>query len=120
MNSMPGSPQSSESTDINPEINIDFEENFPFQGNVISEIYQRPDKSLFQEPQQLDSLINAGNLVQKFLPKLIDIDKILKGDSKESSQRYTLSCHSKRHIGRLHNQPLLQVHLSVFSSEYIA
>ena len=37
-------PGSSENTDINPEINIDFEENSPFQG-VISETYQRPDKS---------------------------------------------------------------------------
>ena len=45
-----GSSQSSESTDINPEINIDFEENSPFQEGVILETYQRPDKSFFQEP----------------------------------------------------------------------
>ena len=31
--------------DISPEINIDFEENSPFQEAVISETYQRPDKS---------------------------------------------------------------------------
>ena len=29
-------PESSESTDINPEINIDFEENLPFQEGVVS------------------------------------------------------------------------------------
>ena len=34
----------SQSSDINPEINIDFEENSPFQEGVISEIYQRPDR----------------------------------------------------------------------------
>ena len=45
---------------------------------MISEIYQRPDKSCFQEPQELDSLINTGKLAQKFLPKQPDIDKILK------------------------------------------
>ena len=47
---IPGSSQSSESTDINPEIYIDFEENLPFQEGITSEIYQRPAKSFFQEP----------------------------------------------------------------------
>ena len=55
---------SSESRDINPEINIDFEENSPFQEGVISEAYQRPNKSFFQEPQELEGLVNTGNLVQ--------------------------------------------------------
>ena len=30
--------------DINPELNTDFEENFPFQEGVIWETYKRPDK----------------------------------------------------------------------------
>ena len=55
--------------DFGPEINVDFKENSPFQEGVISEMYQRPDKSCFQEPQELDSLINVGRLVQKFLLK---------------------------------------------------
>ena len=46
----PGSSQSSESTDINPEINMNFKENSLFQEGVILEMYQRPDKSFFQEP----------------------------------------------------------------------
>ena len=46
----PRSSESSESTDINPEINIDFEENSPFQEGIVSETYQRPEKSFFQEP----------------------------------------------------------------------
>ena len=37
--------QSSPSTEnINPDINLDFEENSPFQEGVISEAYQRLDK----------------------------------------------------------------------------
>ena len=44
---------------------------------MISERYQRPDKSYFQEPQELDSLIHTGNLVQKFLLKQVDIGKML-------------------------------------------
>ena len=63
---------------INLELNMDFEENSPFQEGVISETYQRPDKSFFQESQELESLISTGRLVQKFLPKQADIDKILK------------------------------------------
>ena len=41
-------------------------------------MYQRPDKSYFQEPQELESLINTGRLVETFLLKQADIDKLLK------------------------------------------
>ena len=41
-------------------------------------MYERPDKSYFQEPQELESLINTDSLLQKVLPKQADIDKILK------------------------------------------
>ena len=57
---------------------MDFEDTFPFQEGVISETYQRPDKSYFQEPQELESLINTVRLVQMFLPKQTDFDKELK------------------------------------------
>ena len=67
-----------ENIDISPEINIDFEENSPFQERVILETYQRPNKSFFKEPKELEGLVNTGNLVQKCLPKQTDINKILK------------------------------------------
>ena len=60
--------------DIDPELNMDFEENSPFQEGVISEMYQRPDKSYFQEPQELEGWINTGGHIQK----QADIDKMLK------------------------------------------
>ena len=41
-------------------------------------MYQRPDKSYFQEPKELEGLVNTGRLVQKFSPKQADINKILK------------------------------------------
>ena len=63
--------------DISPELNIDFEENSPFQEGVILETYQRPDKSFFEEPHKLEGLLNTGKPVQKFLPKKADIYKIL-------------------------------------------
>ena len=54
----------------------DIEENPPFQENIISEIYERPDKSYFQEPIELKDLIDTKNII-RFLPKQTDIDKIL-------------------------------------------
>ena len=72
-------PQSSQSStnikNINP--NFDFKENSPFQEGVMSETFQRPDKSFFQEPKELGSLISKGNLINKYLPKQTDIEKIL-------------------------------------------
>ena len=72
------SSDSSESKNINTDINIDFKENSPFQEGVILVAYQRPDKSFFQEPWELQSLVNTNNLRQKSLPKQPNIDKILK------------------------------------------
>ena len=57
--------------------NVDIEENSPFQEGIISEIYERPDMSYVQEPQELKDLIDTTKLIQKFLPKQTDIDKIL-------------------------------------------
>ena len=69
-------PQGSPDIDnINP--NFDFEENSPFQEGIMSETFQRPDKSFFQEPKKLGNLINKENLIHKYLPKQIDIDKML-------------------------------------------
>ena len=57
--------------------NVDIEENLPFQEGIISETYERPDRSYVQEPYELKDLIDSTKLVQKFLPKQMDIDKIL-------------------------------------------
>ena len=56
---------------------IEIEENSPFQEGIISEIYERPDNSYVQEPQELTDLIDTTKLIQKYLPKQTDIDKIL-------------------------------------------
>ena len=59
---------------VNPNINFDFEENSPFQEGVMSKMFQRLDKSFFQEPRDF---VNKGNFIHKYLPKQMDIDKIL-------------------------------------------
>ena len=70
------SPESKPNT--KSKIDVEFEENSPHQEGIISEFYQRPYKSYFQELKELDSLVNTSRLVQNFLPKHADIDKILK------------------------------------------
>ena len=57
--------------------NIDFEENSPYQKGIILKLYERLEKSYIQEPSELKDLIDITKLVQKFLPKQPDIDKIL-------------------------------------------
>ena len=56
---------------------VEIEENSPFQEGIISEMYERPHTSYVQEPQELKDLIDTTKLIQKFLPKQTDIDKIL-------------------------------------------
>ena len=56
---------------------VEIEKNLPFQEGIISEIYERPDNSYVQEPQELKDLIDTTKLVPEYLPKQTDIDKIL-------------------------------------------
>ena len=56
---------------------INFEENSSHQEGIISETYERPDKSYIQKPTELKDLIETTKLIQRFLPKQADIDKIL-------------------------------------------
>ena len=63
--------------ELDLEINKGFEENSPYQEGIISEIYQRPDKSQIVDPPELIDLVNTDWIVQKYLPKQTDIDRIL-------------------------------------------
>ena len=56
---------------------VEIEENSPFQECIILEIYERPNTSYGQEPQELKYLIDTTKLILKSLPKQTYIDKIL-------------------------------------------
>ena len=75
-NLQPNSPENK--PHAKPKIDVEFEENSSHQEGIISEFYQRSNKSYFQEPKDLESLVNTSRLVQKHLPKQADIDEILK------------------------------------------
>ena len=56
--------------ELDLEINKDFEENSPYQEGIISEIYQRPDKSQIVDPPELIDLVNTERIVQKIFTKI--------------------------------------------------
>ena len=75
-------PQNSESkAGTSSKIDIEFNENSLYQEGIISKAYQRPDKSYFQEPKELESLVNTNRLVQADIDKILKIiqHKVLKG-----------------------------------------
>ena len=43
---------------------IEIKGNSPFQEDIISEVYERPDKSYFQELIELKDLIDTNNIIQ--------------------------------------------------------
>ena len=57
--------------------NVDFEEYSPHQEGIITETYISPDQSYIEQPQELTNLVNTSKVVQKYLPRQADIDKIL-------------------------------------------
>ena len=59
------------------ERNLDFEENSPHQEGIITEMYESPDKSDLEQPQELSDLVDSTKIIHKYLPKQVDIDKIL-------------------------------------------
>ena len=64
-------------TDTGKDPNLDFEENLPHQEGIITEMYESPDQSYIEQPHKLSDLVYSTKLVQKYLPKQVDIDKIL-------------------------------------------
>ena len=56
---------------------LDFEENSSHQEGIILETYINLDQMYFERPQELIDLVNTTKLVQKYLPRQMDIDKIL-------------------------------------------
>ena len=81
------------------------------------EIYERPDNSYVQEPQELTDLIDTSKLIQKYLPKQMDIDKILDIIKRKVLKGTHLPLASQRNPSRLLEQPLFQRSVFVFVSE---
>ena len=57
--------------------------------------------SYIQEPQELKDLIDTTKLIQTFLPKQMDIDKILDIIKRKVFKGYTLTPYHQRNSSRL-------------------
>ena len=62
-------------TGIGPD--LDFEENSAHQEGIITEMYESPDKSYLDQPQELTDLVDSTKLIHKYLPKQVDTDRIM-------------------------------------------
>ena len=40
-------------------------------------MYESPDKSYLEQPQELSDLVDSTEIIHKYLPKQVDIDKIM-------------------------------------------
>ena len=65
------------SPDLEPDPNMDIEENSPHWEGFITKTYVAPDKSYLEQPPELIKLVNTLKVVQKYLPWQADIDRIL-------------------------------------------
>ena len=57
---------------------LSLKKNLCIKRELFLNFIKSPINLIFQEPKDLESLVNTSRLVQKFLPKQADIDKILK------------------------------------------
>ena len=83
------SSQSSNIEDHNSDINFDFKENSPFQEGIMSEMFQRPDKSFFQQPKELQRYYKyKKNFIHKYLPKQTRHRQNIKNKPKKGIERH--------------------------------
>ena len=85
---------------------------------IISETYERPDKSYFKEPSELKDLIDTTKLV-KISTKTNRYRQDLRHHKEISTKRYTFTHYYQRNSSRLLNQSLLQRPLVVLSTKQV-
>ena len=80
---------------------MDIEENSPHQEGIITETYIAPDQSYLEQPQELIELGNTSKVVQKYLPRQADIDKILNVIKRKVAKRHAFATYHQRNTSRL-------------------
>ena len=98
--------------------NVDIEENSPFQEGIISETYERSDRSYIQESYELKDLIDSTKLVQMFYLNKQTLTK-LRYYKEKGSKRYSFTPHHQRYPSRLSKQSLFQRPISIFVPKQI-
>ena len=81
--------QSKQNTKLDPKVH--FEENSHHREGIILETYINPDQTYNERPQELTDVVNTTKLVQKYLPRQVDIDKILDVIKRKVFERHTFA-----------------------------
>ena len=107
-------------TDTGTDPNIDFEENSPHQEGIITEIYASPDQLYIEQPQELADLVDSTRLVQKYLPKQVDIDKILDIIKRKVLKGTHLPLTIKEIQDKISGKAIFQRFVQIFSTKQVA
>ena len=83
-------------------------------------MYINSDQSYFERPQELIDLVNTTKLVQKYLPRQMNIDRILDIIKRKVLKGTHLPFTIKEIQVRLFNQSLFQGHIQIFGLKYLA
>ena len=113
----PGPPGSNPKVTVEIETNLDFEENCLHQEGKITEKYESPDKSYLQQPQELSDLVDSTKIIHKYLPKQVNIDKILNIIKRKGLERHTFTTYHQRDTSRLFEQFLFQGLICVLGTQ---
>ena len=62
---------------VEPELNMDFEENAPQQRGILHEAYRKPREEDMPEAPKLQMQVDSKVIIQRYLPQQADLDKIL-------------------------------------------
>ena len=67
-------------------------------------MYESPDKSYLEQPQELSDLVDSTKTVHKHLPKQVDIAQDLEYHKKKGLERHTFTTYYQRESSRLFEQ----------------
>ena len=81
--------------EIEPEVNMDFEEAAQQLDKIIHEAYERPGMDYLQESSKLQTHVDGKVIIQWYLPIQADLDKILKIIQGKCIKGYTLAIEVK-------------------------
>ena len=77
-------------------------------------MYESPDKSYLEQPQELADLVDSTKLMHKYLPKQVDIDRIMNIIKRKV---YPLTINHQRDISRLSKQFIFKRSIQIYGSE---
>ena len=73
------------------ETNLDFEENSPHEEGIITKMYESPDKSYLEQPQELSDLVDSTKIIHKYLPKQVENRQDLEHYQEKGLERHTFT-----------------------------